>query len=47
MPYDIEARDQLPKTLVGKVAYKVLEQEELNKIDENVAPGESAVVSKS
>jgi long-chain acyl-CoA synthetase len=28
MPYEIEFRDQLPKTLVGKVAYKVLEAEE-------------------
>ena len=32
MPYDIEFRDQLPKTLVGKVAYRVLEEEELEKI---------------
>jgi long-chain acyl-CoA synthetase len=28
IPYDIEFRDQLPKTLVGKVAYRVLEEEE-------------------
>ena len=28
MPYDIEFRDELPKTLVGKVAYRVLEDEE-------------------
>ncbi len=28
MPYDIEFRDELPKTLVGKVAYRVLEEEE-------------------
>ena len=28
MPYDIEFREELPRTLVGKVAYKVLEQEE-------------------
>ena len=27
MPYDIEFRDDLPKTLVGKVAYRVLEEE--------------------
>lgn len=27
MPYDIEFRDELPKTLVGKVAYVVLEKE--------------------
>ena len=32
MPYDIEFREQLPKTLVGKVAYRVLEEEELTKI---------------
>lgn len=31
MPYDIEFRDELPKTLVGKVAYRKLEEEELNK----------------
>ena len=27
MPYEIEFRDELPKTLVGKVAYRVLEEE--------------------
>ena len=27
MPYDIEFRPELPKTLVGKVAYRVLEEE--------------------
>jgi len=32
MPYNIEFRDDLPKTLVGKVAYRVLEEEELAKI---------------
>ena len=31
MPYDIEFRPDLPKTLVGKVAYRVLEEEELKK----------------
>ena len=31
MPYDVEFRDELPKTLVGKVAYRVLEEEELKK----------------
>ena len=31
MPYDIEFREELPKTLVGKVAYRVLEEEEKNK----------------
>ena len=29
MPYDIAFREDLPKTLVGKVAYRVLEEEEL------------------
>jgi long-chain acyl-CoA synthetase len=28
LPYEIELRDDLPKTLVGKVAYKLLEAEE-------------------
>ena len=32
MPYDIEFKDDMPKTLVGKVAYRVLEEEELAKI---------------
>ena len=32
MPYDIEFREDLPKTLVGKVAYRVLEEEELEKL---------------
>ena len=31
MPYDIEFRDELPKTLVGKVAYRILEEEEAAK----------------
>ena len=31
MPYDIEFRSELPKTLVGKVAYTILEKEELAK----------------
>lgn len=31
MPYDIEFRTELPKTLVGKVAYTVLEKEEAEK----------------
>lgn len=31
MPYDIEFRTELPKTLVGKVAYTVLEKEEAAK----------------
>ena len=32
MPYDIEFKDEMPKTLVGKVAYRVLEEEELAKM---------------
>ena len=32
MPYDIEFREDMPKTLVGKVAYRQLEEEELAKI---------------
>ena len=32
MPYDIEFREQLPKTLVGKIAYTVLEKEEIEKL---------------
>ena len=32
MPYDIEFKDEMPKTLVGKVAYRVLEEEELKKL---------------
>jgi len=31
MPYDIEFKDDMPKTLVGKVAYRKLEEEELRK----------------
>ena len=31
MPYDIEFKEEMPKTLVGKVAYRVLEEEELKK----------------
>lgn len=31
MPYDIEFRDDMPKTLVGKVAYRMLEEEEKKK----------------
>ena len=42
MPYDIEFRDELPKTLVGKVAYRKLEEEELAKTAE--APAEPATV---
>ncbi len=31
MPKDLEFRAELPKTLVGKVAYRVLEEEEAAK----------------
>ena len=34
MPYDIEFKEDMPKTLVGKVAYRVLEEEELRKLKE-------------
>ncbi len=34
MPYDIEFRAELPKTLVGKVAYRQLEEEEATKTAE-------------
>ena len=34
MPYDIEFRKELPTTLVGKVAYRQLEEEELKKTGE-------------
>lgn len=34
MPYDIEFREDMPKTLVGKVAYRVLEEQELKKLSE-------------
>ena len=32
MPYEIEFRETLPKTQIGKVAYRVLEEEELAKL---------------
>ena len=32
MPYDIEFKDEMPKTLVGKVAYRMLEEEELARL---------------
>ncbi len=37
LPYDIEFRESLPKTLVGKVAYRVLEEEELAKLEKKEA----------
>ncbi len=42
MPYDIEFRDEMPKTLVGKVAYRVLQEEELDKIREAEAKPQAA-----
>ncbi len=35
MPYDLEFRDDMPKTLVGKVAYRQLEEQELQKIKDS------------
>ena len=35
LPYAIEFRVELPKTLVGKVAYRVLEEEEASKVVED------------
>ena len=35
MPYDIEFRKDMPKTLVGKVAYRELEKQELERINNN------------
>ena len=32
MPREIEFREELPKTLVGKVAYRVLEESENSKL---------------
>ena len=38
LPYDIEFREELPKTLVGKVAYRELEEEELAKMATGTDP---------
>ncbi|MBR3641536.1 MAG: AMP-binding protein, partial [Oscillibacter sp.] len=46
MPYDIEFREELPKTLVGKVAYRVLEEEELGKLAAAAEKTETAVEEK-
>ncbi|MCD8211605.1 MAG: AMP-binding protein [Oscillospiraceae bacterium] len=41
MPYDIEFREDMPTTLVGKVAYRILEEEELAKTGtDDAAPQE-------
>ena len=37
MPYDISFKDDMPKTLVGKVAYRVLEEEEIAKMKQEEA----------
>ena len=42
MPYDIEFKDDMPKTLVGKVAYRVLEEEEMAKIKASEAASAKA-----
>lgn len=34
MPYDIEFKEEMPKTLVGKVSYRQLEEEELKKLEQ-------------
>ncbi|MBR5429846.1 MAG: acyl--CoA ligase [Firmicutes bacterium] len=49
LPYDIEFRDSLPRTLVGKVAYRQLEEEEAEKRrqaaeQEALAPADGAAV---
>ena len=41
LPYDIEFRSELPKTLVGKVAYRVLEDEEKARIAAQAAQPEA------
>ena len=40
MPYDIEFKDDMPKTLVGKVAYRILEEEELKKLEQEKTAAE-------
>lgn len=41
MPYDIEFRAELPKTLVGKVAYRVLEEEEAARRENELSGSET------
>lgn len=41
MPKEIRFRSDLPKTLVGKVAYRVLEEEEQRKAEEKIQEGEN------
>ncbi|MBP5313754.1 MAG: AMP-binding protein, partial [Eggerthellaceae bacterium] len=47
MPYAIEFKDELPKTLVGKVAYRVLEEEELARIAEKKAAAAEKAAEKA
>ena len=47
MPYDVEFRDQLPKTLVGKIAYTVLEKEELAKMAPTGVASAAATTTKA
>ena len=42
LPKEIEFRDELPKTLVGKVAYRVLEEEEAAKLEAQKEASEEA-----
>ena len=42
LPYDMEFRDSLPKTVVGKVAYRILEQEEAEKREAALLAAEQA-----
>lgn len=47
LPYEIEFREQLPKTLVGKVAYRELEEEELAKLKaQSGSPAEPVSVGR-
>lgn len=46
MPREIEFRDELPKTLVGKVAYRVLEEEEREKAAKEAANAPQEPVKK-
>ena len=39
MPYDISFREEMPKTRVGKVAYRVLEEEELSAMQKDKENG--------
>ena len=42
LPYDMEFRDSLPTTMVGKVAYRLLEEEELKKYEQEHGDAEEA-----